>query len=780
MTGTVPATPAPLDGRLVIPALAVWVVSYLALGWRALSSCRIAAALLLLALVGLAFRRGWARVLAAAAGCAAAALLVTGLRIAARDGSPLAGLARDRVPADLRLTVQDDPRPLPAHGTGGGGPEVLVAARVDQVTAGGRTWRLSARVLVFGAANGWEELLPSQRVRAHGRLGPPLGGDLTVAVLASRGPPDEVGPPSWVQGAAGRLRAGLHRAAADLPAGVAGLLPGLAVGDTSAMDPVLVADFRTTGLTHLVAVSGANLVYVVGTVLLVLRLFQAGPRLSALAGALALVGFVILARPSPSVLRAAAMGALALVALAQGRPRALLPALAASVLGLLLWHPELARSPGFALSVLATASLIVLAPGWAANLRRRGVPAGLAEALAVATAASVTTAPVIVALSGTLSTVAIPANLLAEPAVPAATVLGVLAAVVSPLWAPGARELAWLAGLPARWIVTVAEHGAGLPPAALPWPAGAVGGILLATALVGLVWAGRHRMVRRGVLAAAVGALLVALPQRALSSGWPPAGWVLVACDVGQGDALVLPAGGDAAVLVDTGPDPVEVDGCLRRLGIRRIPLLVITHLHADHVGGLPGVLHGRPVGAIEIGPLHEPAWAWREVREAAAGHRVPLVTGRVGEVREVAGLRLTVLAPKVAFHGTRSDPNNSSIVLRVVVNGHTALLTGDAEIEAQRALLRDDPQDLPTEILKVPHHGSAYSAAEFLTAVHARVGIVSVGAHNDYGHPSALLIAELARLGVRVWRTDQSGDIAVCADGGQLEVVAGSRGPPP
>jgi competence protein ComEC len=768
-----------LDLRLLPAAAAAWGACYLALGWSSDLSFLAAGIGLPAALGCLAMRHRWATVLAAAAGCAAAALLVTGLRVAARDGSPLAGLARAHAAADLLLTVQEDPRPLAVRGTGAGGPEVLVPARADRVTVGGQSWRLSARVLVFGPADGWQALLPSQHLRVRGRLEPPLGGDLTVAVLSTRGPPDAVGPPSWTQRAAGRVRAGLREAARGLPAGADGLLPGLVVGDTSALDPVLAADFRTTGLSHLVAVSGANLVFVVGAVLLVLRLFSAGPRLSAAAGGLATLGFVVLARPSASVLRAAAMGGLTLVALACGRPRAVLPALAASVLGLLLWHPELARSPGFALSVLATAGLIVLAPGWADRLRARGVPQGMAEALAVAAAACLVTAPLIAALGGMVSTVAIPANLLAAPAVPPATVLGVLAALLSTVWAGGAHAVAWLAGLPAGWIAAVAGHGAAIPAAAVSWPGGAAGGSILCGALASVVWAGQYAPVRRAALAASVGALLIALPVPALDPAWPPRGWLLVACDVAQGDALVLPAGSGAAVLVDTGPDPVAVDRCLRRLGIQRIPLLVLTHLHADHIGGLTGVLHGRQVGAIEIGPLHDPAWAWHSVQETAGERRIRLLTGVVGETREVAGLRLTVLGPRAAFHGTRSDPNNSSLVLRVVSRGHVVLLTGDAEIEAQRALLRDDPDDLPAEILKVPHHGSAYSDPEFLAAVHARVGIISVGAHNDYGHPSPLLLTELARLGVRALRTDAAGDIAVRDQDGRLEVVTHARGPP-
>src|SRR5204863_6054041 len=193
---------------------------------------------------------------------------------------------------------------------------------------------------------------------------------------------------------------------------------------------------------------------------------------------------------------------------------------------------------GFTLSVLATAGLIVLAPRWTERLRGRGLPRGAAEALAVSAAACVVTAPVIAALGGSVSIVAIPANLLAAPAVPPATVLGVLAAVLSTVWAGGAHALAWLAAVPAAWIVTVAEHGAAVPAAAVPWPGGPAGGAILCGALVALTWAGRHVAVRRAVLAVAVGALLVALPARVLNPPWPPSGWLLVACDVGQGDAL--------------------------------------------------------------------------------------------------------------------------------------------------------------------------------------------------------------------------------------------------
>jgi competence protein ComEC len=763
------------DVRLTVGALGGWLSVLAVLGMSARHGAALAVAALVAAAAALGGRRRWTATVALVLGCAGAAALATAARVAAVEHSPLSALAEERASVTLELVISDDPRPLTVRA---GPPGVLVGARAREVTAGGRRWSVSGRVLVLAPAEGWSAVLPSQRVRVDGRLGPPTRDDLTVAVLSARSRPSRIGPPSRIQTAAGHLRAGLRDAAAVLPDGPRGLLPGLVDGDVSGLDPTLAEDFRTAGLSHLTAVSGTNVAIIVGAVLLLLRGMTVGPRTSASVAGVAIAGFVILARPSPSVLRAAVMGALALVALATGRPRSALPALGAAVLILMFVSPPLARDPGFALSVLATAGLILLGPGWAAALRARRVPPGLAEALAVPAAATVATAPVIAAISGTVSLVSIPANLLAEPAVAPATVLGVLAAVVSPVSDTAAEWLARVAGLPVRWLVAVGTRAAHVPDAAVSWPGGSTGAAVLVIAFLAAVAMLRRRPVRRVAIALMVGAAIVLVPVRTVLPGWPPAGWLFVACSVGQGDALVVHAGPGAAMVVDAGPDPTAVDGCLRRLGVRSVPLLLLTHLHADHVDGLAGVLRGRSVGEVDVGPSREPPGGWREVEDGARERGLPIRTVEVGERRQFGGLVVDVLAPERPFHGTRSDPNNSSVVLRVVTGGTTLLLTGDAEVEAQDALVRSGA-DLRAAILKAPHHGSAYQSPAFLRAVHASVGVISVGRDNDYGHPSPALLHELDRLGIRALRTDRDGDIAIRVREGRLAVVTRPQWPP-
>jgi competence protein ComEC len=698
--------------------------------------------------------------------CGAAA---TAARTWPRDAEPLASLAQERAQVRAALTVTDDPHRL--H-TGAGPPSYLVPATLTRVETDDLAVRLDVRVLVFATDEAWLTVLPGEEIGTDGRLAAPDGGDLTAATLRADAP-RRLDRPPWMQRAAGSLRAGLRTASAPLPPEPGGLLPGLVVGDTSRLDPALADDFKATGMTHLVAVSGANLAVILAVVLLVCRWCRLPPWATALVCALAVVGFVILARPSPSVVRAAAMGAIGLVALATGRPRAAAPALAAAVAILVVVDPALAVDAGFALSVLATGGLVLLAPRWRDALLARRVPAGLAEALAVPAAAQVACAPVIAGLSGTVSAVAVPANLLAAPAVAPATLLGVGAAVVSPVWPSGAQLLAWLASWPARWLVLIAHTGARLPAGTLPWPGGVAGALLLAAVSAGLLLVLRRRLPQRLVAVIAVAAVLGAVPVRILAPGWPPTESVVVACDVGQGDAIALPAGVGRAVLVDTGPDPVAVGGCLRDLGVRAVPLLVLTHFHADHIGGLVGVLAGWPVGAIVVPRSGQPPPAAAQVRAAAEARGVPLIAPDPGWTEAWPRLTVTVLGPVRALSGTRSDPNNNSLILRANADGVSVLLAGDAEVEEQQELVTaTDPALLRADVLKVAHHGSAYQDQEFLDLVRPRVALVSVGAGNDYGHPSEPVLARLAAAGARVLRTDRSGDVAVVRVGAGLGVV--------
>ena len=250
-----------------------------------------------------------------------------------------------------------------------------------------------------------------------------------------------------------------------------------------------------------------------------LRLLRADPRVAAALSAAALLGFVVLARPSPSVLRAAAMGAMVLLALALGRERTAVPALAATVLGLLIADPALAADPGFGLSVLATAALVLVVPGWVARMRQRGVPPGVAEMLAVPAAACLATAPLLAGLSGSVSLVTVVANLVAAPAVAPATVLGVLAAVLSPVAMPAAQGCAWLAGPAVGWLVTVADRAAAVPGAVVPWPGGPAGAGLLAAVVVAVVLLARSRRVRPLLLAVVVGLLAGSGPHPGAASG---------------------------------------------------------------------------------------------------------------------------------------------------------------------------------------------------------------------------------------------------------------------
>ncbi|QCX76548.1 ComEC family competence protein [Streptomyces sp. YIM 121038] len=847
-----PRQEGPADLRLVPPALAAWAAAALALDAPprlvvgAVVVCVVVAGALLVTWTACGrpsagrhrrpgrWRGGaWGRVsVAAVLLCAGAAAASAGLHGADLYRGPVPGLAREYATVTAELEVTSDPRRTRPRVTGDRPmpPAVMLNADAVRVTeTDGTTTATRTPVLVIvrqeekeagrdtgtegpqgarearGAGKRWDSpwlgLLPSTRLRVRADLVPPLpdsGGIAAVLRVQGDRGPRVIGEPSRAQRFAGELRGGLREATDGLPADARALLPGLVIGDTSRVPPELEQAFRATDLTHLLAVSGANL-----TIVLALLIGPPGtahraerrglaPRLgiplrvTALLGGVLTLGFVLVCRPEPSVVRAAACGLVVLLALATGRRRSLIPALAAVVLVLVLYDPWLSRSYGFLLSVLATGALLTLAPRWSAGLRRHGVPGRLAEALAAAAAAQAVCAPVVAVLAARVSLVAVPCNLLAEFAVAPATVLGFAALAVAPVAMPVAKVLAWGASWPTEWIAGIARTGAALPGNGVDWPGSWRGALLLAAVTVVLVLVGR-RLVRHPWVCAACALLLLAVvvqppPLTRVIAGWPPPRWRLVMCDVGQGDATVLAAGPGAGVVVDAGPDPMLVDRCLRSLGITRVPLVLLTHFHADHVAGLPGVLRGRSVGAIQTTGFGEPPGQVAFVRAQAAARGVPVTRAEAGERRRAGELDWRVLWPAPRPAPDPEGANDASVTILVRTRGLTLLLLGDLEPPAQRALLRTpEGAALPrVDVLKVAHHGSAYQDPGLLRRAGPRLALISCGADNSYGHPSPRTVAALRGMGAMVVRTDVDGAIAVVggrAGGGSGESGGGAAG---
>jgi competence protein ComEC len=541
----------------------------------------------------------------------------------------------------------------------------------------------------------------------------------------------------------------------------AGLLMGLALGDTSRLDPGVEEDFRATGLSHLTAVSGENVAMFLAPIMGLAAMLKFGRRVRFAIGLGAIGFFVLVTRAEPSVLRAAVMSGLAMLGIFLGRPRSPAAIVGGAVLLLLGINPTLVYSIGFQLSVAATVGMALLAAPLAARLRF--LPQGLALAAGTTLGAQAGVTPLILYHFGAVPTVTLPANLLAFPVVGPGMLLGLLAAALGVVSPTLGRMVALLAGMPLKYLIGLADRLGRSPLPSITSSGGGLLGLVIGLVVVaaGGWWirSGR-RLPRRGRIVL-VGLLPVAIWWHAFGAG-SPAVLTVTFFDVGQGDSALVRSPGGAAILVDGGPQSEQVAGKLAALGIRRIDVMVATHPHADHVAGLPSVLARFPVGLVIDPGCQGSSPYYAAFLQAVRSSGVPFQHPRPGAILRVADVRIQVLGPFQCYLGTNSDPNNDSLILRVMDGAASVMFPGDAEQPAQEAVLQREAGSLYALVLKVPHHGGATSVAPFFAAVHARVAVVSVGQPNPYGHPVASVLAALVRDGMRVFRTDRSGDVTV------------------
>ncbi|MDJ0394535.1 ComEC/Rec2 family competence protein [Rhodococcus sp. G-MC3] len=499
----------PFDVRLVPAAFAGWTATIIGIAFGSSTVALLAAAWALGVIVFFGRRAkfgSWRLGLMAMAviGCSYSG--TTAVNTWQFETSPVTAAAVDRGWVSAEVVVSEDPRRVRFTG-----PEtVSLRAELTRIDLGGVQHTLGGRVKILAPADGWDHLVPGQRIVLRGRLSPPDRADLTLAFVRVEGPPLLENRPGPIGRAAANVRSALAAAATDaLPPDQAALLPGLVVGDVSGLPEDVETDFRAAGLAHLTAVSGANFAIILGAILLVARAIGVGPYWVLVVCAMVLVAFVVVARPSPSVLRAAVMGGVGLLALVTGRRKQAVPALCAAVLGLLAWWPELAVDFGFALSVSATAGLVVLSPVWVDWLRKHGWGRAPAEIVAVAAAAHAVTAPIVAAMAGTFSVVGVVANILVAPVVAPITVVGAIAAVIAP-WAGGVASLVLkLSSAPLWWLIAVARRSAAVPGAGIETPSGIAGALIVWVVTLMCIVVLRSRTLRR-VLGAGAAVVVLA------------------------------------------------------------------------------------------------------------------------------------------------------------------------------------------------------------------------------------------------------------------------------
>ncbi|MEO6943254.1 MAG: ComEC/Rec2 family competence protein [Lacisediminihabitans sp.] len=650
----------------------------------------------------------------------------------------------------------------------------LTSFTVGSSKTGGGWTHASVPVTVFGSLTPSAQMRIGTTIELSGTVATTEAGDDVSFLFFASGQPRIRAAPTGFPGWADGIREGFADAARALPGDGGALLPGLAIGDTSAVSPGLNTAMKTSALSHLTAVSGANCAVIIALIMAAGGALgiRRGWRITA--SVIVLVGFVVLVTPQPSVLRAAVMAVLVLAALGSGRPVRGVPVLALAVLILLTVDPWLARSYGFILSVLATGGLLVLSRPLTLHLAR-WLPLSLSAVIAIPLAAQLACQPVSILLNPSIPLYAVPANMLAEPAAPIATVLGLIACLTLPWCAPLGVFVARLAWLPASWIAGIARFFDSLPGKSVPWLPGALGvAVAAVTILLGLALAlHRGRRVRR---ISAVVLVVIFVGYAGVVGGdylrqaiARPQDWQIAACDIGQGDAVLVRSAGRVA-LVDTGPDPSLLRQCLDTLGVTRIDLLVLTHYDLDHVAGTPAVFG--MVDCVMIGPSadeHDVRLA-QQLRDGGA--RVNQVSR--GESGELGELHFDVLWPPTRS-GLVEPGNDSSVTVEFSGGGRCergclrSLFLGDLGNEPQARMLAANRGLGRVDVVKVAHHGSADQDPALYAKVAATIGIISVGAHNRYGHPTDHLLQILASVGTVAERTDRQGMVLVSPrpDGG-------------
>ena len=799
---------------------------------------------------GLAVGAGWDAPALAVGAFALGALLAVGLSASARWPVLPALAVAAALLGTLRAGMAEPPGAELKLYAGASDVEVAgVVADYPSVSGSALTFRLSAERLRTGAESGWRDVSGDIRVTARvpaslaesrdapllrygdrlvldGELEEPrrLGDFDFPAFLESRGIGVTMRFPEvrLVGEGGGRpLYRWLYSARREMADALSGAVhePQAAFGQSillgmrDNLPDSLRDDFRTSGSAHLLAISGLHVGVLLALSVSASAFLLGRRRMLYLLPPLGIIWlYALMSGGSESAVRAAIMGSAYIVAIAVGRPRTLIPALALAAAVMAALDPRALSSVSFQLSFAAMMGIAIYYESVSERLReflrigpeRDGaiptVARALVDAVGVSACAIVATAPLVLFYFERVSLVGLPATLLTLPALPLALAAHGATALVGLASEAAAVPFGWVAWAASRYITGVASLFASIPSASLD-----LGGLsaaavwayyILLAALTMLLyspipwrrWASTLRGSWSWGEAAGWRIPAVAFALAAAFFVW--AAWVaapdggdgaleVVFADVGQGDMAIVTTPGGHRIVVDGGPD-----GALaaQRIGERMpfwdrtISLAVLTHPHADHVAGLSEILRRYDVRRVLERRLeYESAEyaAWRKILAESEG--VEVVSSFPGtRLSFDDGVELRVVGSSEPLpSGTGADVDNASVAVRVVYGEVSFLFTGDMQAAGEVWALRSG-QALGSDVLKVAHHGSDTSSTRaFLEAVSPSVAVISAGRDNRFGHPSEEVVRRLEELDSRpaIFVTAEHGSVAFRTDGRRLWV---------
>lgn len=565
------------------------------------------------------------------------------------------------------------------------------------------------------------------------------------------------------------------------------MLQGLVFGERTAIPAQIEWNFADTGLVHILSVSGYHVALIAGAIYQMLRLLNCSEVVMAKVTMLCIGGYVLLVGFSPPVLRSAIMALVLWGAVLLLRKKDALQALLVAGWVLLLWDPRQIYDLGFQLSFAATTGLIVLSPGLS-GLCGKKMPVWASTVISATVAATLAVIPMLAGYFQQCSLISLPANILLTYPVSLLIISGMLAALVGSIWAPLAYSIImfnnWLTGL----IIHAANFLAKIPFAAIhlpvfPWWLAIIYYLLLAWVFRLYtpcllpdflhIWQNqRKRLFFLGICVVAVGGWY-------WYAGWGQ-GLVVTFLNVGQGDAAFIRTPHGHSVLIDgggglrqdgTGYDAGEkiIMPFLRRAGVRSLDLVILSHGHEDHAGGLRTILQYMPVKGIVSLTDKSTTRQIAELFDICRVRDIPVYQAEQGLNIDIDGVSIAVLAPN-GLSGKSEKENEASVVFQVSYKAHRFLFTGDLEGAAEQNLLQEEK--LASTVLKVGHHGSSRgTSSAFLRKVKPDFAVISVGAKNSYGHPDRGVLQRLQEQHVQVYRTDQDGAVVFWSDGQRIKV---------